>query len=112
TTALLAIARAARSAPRYLPPCPTRRSSDLADGAHARRAAWCSRPAWVIIAPVAARFCVAASPAPSPVSAPHLPGIRRSEVPTSRSEEHTSELQSRENIVCRLLREKTKCLNS
>src|SRR5690606_40482497 len=26
-----------------------------------------------------------------------------------RSEEHTSELQSRENLVCRLLLEKTKC---
>src|SRR5207302_5564889 len=28
--------------------------------------------------------------------------------PTSRSEEHTSELQSRENLVCRLLLEKKK----
>src|SRR5207302_9772571 len=28
---------------------------------------------------------------------------------TSRSEEHTSELQSRENLVCRLLLEKKKC---
>src|SRR5690606_41950322 len=28
------------------------------------------------------------------------------EVPNSRSEEHTSELQSRENLVCRLLLEK------
>src|SRR5690606_40541772 len=37
----------------------------------------------------------------SPVSASH--GIRR-----PRSEEHTSELQSRENLVCRLLLEKKK----
>src|SRR5215475_1052281 len=29
--------------------------------------------------------------------------------PWSRSEEHTSELQSRENLVCRLLLEKKKC---
>src|SRR5207302_9192471 len=29
-------------------------------------------------------------------------------VPSSRSEEHTSELQSRENLVCRLLLEKKK----
>src|SRR5690606_40713962 len=29
----------------------------------------------------------------------------------SRSEEHTSELQSRENLVCRLLREKKKLLH-
>src|SRR5690606_41736934 len=28
----------------------------------------------------------------------------------SRSEEHTSELQSRENLVCRLLLEKKKCI--
>src|SRR5690606_40500094 len=31
-----------------------------------------------------------------------------SSIPASRSEEHTSELQSRENLVCRLLLEKTK----
>src|SRR5690606_40243798 len=31
---------------------------------------------------------------------------RRSTVPRERSEEHTSELQSRENLVCRLLLEK------
>src|SRR5690606_40285033 len=30
----------------------------------------------------------------------------REEVPVKRSEEHTSELQSRENLVCRLLLEK------
>src|SRR5690606_999373 len=37
---------------------------------------------------------------------------RRSIVPFStRSEEHTSELQSRENLVCRLLREKQNILN-
>src|SRR5690606_41985416 len=30
------------------------------------------------------------------------------EVPVNRSEEHTSELQSRENLVCRLLLEKKK----
>src|SRR5436309_11451598 len=29
-----------------------------------------------------------------------------------RSEEHTSELQSRENLVCRLLLEKKKCANT
>src|SRR5690606_39765232 len=29
--------------------------------------------------------------------------------PDARSEEHTSELQSRENLVCRLLLEKQKC---
>src|SRR5207302_6254189 len=38
----------------------------------------------------------------SPPSAPPLPSD------TVRSEEHTSELQSRENLVCRLLLEKKK----
>src|SRR6266511_5600309 len=33
---------------------------------------------------------------------------RRAQHPLSRSEEHTSELQSRENLVCRLLLEKKK----
>src|SRR5688572_32160440 len=41
------------------------------------------------------------------------PGIRRAlrcttDVPRSRSEEHTSELQSQSNLVCRLLLEKKK----
>src|SRR5690606_42148096 len=40
--------------------------------------------------------------ATSPVSSSRTP------VCTSRSEEHTSELQSRENLVCRLLLEKKK----
>src|SRR5690606_39709181 len=31
-------------------------------------------------------------------------------LPSDRSEEHTSELQSRENLVCRLLLEKKKCI--
>src|SRR5690606_41313757 len=35
-----------------------------------------------------------------------LPSV--SDLPKSRSEEHTSELQSRENLVCRLLLEKKK----
>src|SRR5438445_5911224 len=34
--------------------------------------------------------------------------LRRSQVPTGRSEEHTSELQSRQYLVCRLLLEKQK----
>src|SRR5207302_9704007 len=41
---------------------------------------------------------------PSPVAHPHCYSI-------SRSEEHTSELQSRENLVCRLLLEKKKKKN-
>src|SRR5260221_6701230 len=49
----------------------------------------------------------------SSVISPHcnlcLPGSRRS--PASRSEEHTSELQSHSDLVCRLLLEKKKTLN-
>src|SRR5690606_41990109 len=36
----------------------------------------------------------------------HLPAGRRGDRAALRSEEHTSELQSRENLVCRLLLEK------
>src|SRR5690606_40017019 len=39
--------------------------------------------------------------------APALEGIRKAfEIELGRSEEHTSELQSRENLVCRLLLDK------
>src|SRR5690606_15451983 len=41
-------------------------------------------------------------PLPFSFGQPQIPA------PTSRSEEHTSELQSRENLVCRLLLEKKK----
>src|SRR5690606_41335282 len=37
-----------------------------------------------------------------------LAGARHKSIEDSRSEEHTSELQSRENLVCRLLLEKKK----
>src|SRR5690606_39386989 len=36
----------------------------------------------------------------------HVEGTNYYLIPTARSEEHTSELQSRENLVCRLLLEK------
>src|SRR5690606_42140688 len=39
------------------------------------------------------------------------PGIDKAEI-SDRSEEHTSELQSRENLVCRLLLEKKKNINT
>src|SRR3712207_7742474 len=54
---------------------------------------------------------------PLPHQAPHEPAIRdrvearprgRSHLATPRSEEHTSELQSRQYLVCRLLLEKKK----
>src|SRR2546430_11904680 len=43
----------------------------------------------------------------SPPRAPHSPPRSR-RWPTARSEEHTSELQSQSNLVCRLLLEKKK----
>src|SRR5690606_41804914 len=39
----------------------------------------------------------------------HHAALRRGRSVWGRSEEHTSELQSRENLVCRLLLEKKKC---
>src|SRR5207253_9914049 len=70
---------------------PTRRSSDLPrHGASGGRLA--DGPCDVGVG-----TCCAASP-----TAPHVP------TPTSRSEEHTSELQSRGHLVCRLLLEKKK----
>src|SRR2546427_9568758 len=41
-----------------------------------------------------------------------VPARRRYGHPGSRSEEHTSELQSQSNLVCRLLLEKKKCTSS
>src|SRR3712207_8265113 len=38
-----------------------------------------------------------------------LPSLRWRQASASRSEEHTSELQSRQYLVCRLLLEKKKC---
>src|SRR5690606_41315381 len=81
---------------------PARRSSDLRRPGCTRRPATSStadrsrgcRPGW--------RSSRATAPcAPSP-SAP----TGSCTGPSSRSEEHTSELQSRENLVCRLLLEK------
>src|SRR3712207_6849663 len=41
-----------------------------------------------------------------------LRGVRRDDIERGRSEEHTSELQSRQYLVCRLLLEKKTPLNS
>src|SRR5437773_12305621 len=48
-----------------------------------------------------------AAPAPSPAAATERPA-RGTAPPTDRSEEHTSELQSHHDLVCRLLLEKKK----
>src|SRR5690606_41950637 len=102
----------AASAPRHLPPFPTRRSSALPPLSGAfqslRRCGGMpdtSRPG----------TCCTHSPSPSRRRAVSLPPqtapvsmaytLRAMVRPTVRSEEHTSELQSRENLVCRLLLE-------
>src|SRR2546430_5934971 len=46
------------------------------------------------------------APAPAPGSPPPAAGGRGPRGPVIRSEEHTSELQSQSNLVCRLLLEK------
>src|SRR5437870_10419342 len=76
--------------PRDLHSFPTRRSSDLAAGASRRTASSTGAGP-----PAGSTTWCAASPTP-------IPG------PSPRSEEHTSELQSRGHLVCRLLLEKKK----
>src|SRR3712207_7486811 len=59
-----------------------------------------------------------ASCGPTPAPTPCWPSSRRSTTPRrstwpcSRSEEHTSELQSRQYLVCRLLLEKKKIISN
>src|SRR5690606_41060296 len=74
---------------------PTRRSSDLTR-------VRCSRPT----SPPAPRPATRAARARWTYSAPCSARSRATWCSRSRSEEHTSELQSRENLVCRLLLEK------
>src|SRR5436309_10554301 len=83
--------------PRALHSLPTRRSSDLSwprPTTPSKNAVIESAIVWILLVP-----CVRGRPA----RADHPGESRR-----WRSEEHTSELQSRENIVCRLLLEKKK----
>src|SRR5690606_41547973 len=51
---------------------------------------------------------IAAALMASPCIASHVPAREIRAATAARSEEHTSELQSRENLVCRLLLEKKK----
>src|SRR5690606_41621351 len=95
--------------PRDPPSFPTRRSSDL----HSARLVERKRnmPQWVLLAVLSALFAAFV-----PIFGKRgLVGLDattatalRAVVMAARSEEHTSELQSRENLVCRLLLEKKK----
>src|SRR5690606_42075376 len=99
-------------ADRHLPSFPTRRSSDL------RCASWYGAHVHVGVQPsslyrrISSRAADATAGSPrnssgcSRSTAPTLSVVgTRTRPPPSRSEEHTSELQSRENLVCRLLLE-------
>src|SRR5207247_10058756 len=83
--------------PRHLHSFPTRRSSDL--GAASSGGARRSRQA-----PTSTARCRGACPE----RADHHPGVAGGAPERGRSEEHTSELQSRVDLVCRLLLEKKK----
>src|SRR5205085_10187089 len=83
---------------------PTRRSSDLCDPVHRRRSAVPG------VVPAQASDQGHPDRARHPDAAASLPRLARRDAAASgcRSEEHTSELQSQSNLVCRLLLEKKK----
>src|SRR5690606_41559793 len=83
---------------------PTRRSSDLVGAATEKRR---SHAEVVADLPAANAASLAATPDLNADTAVQLTTLTELP-PPSRSEEHTSELQSRENLVCRLLLEKKK----
>src|SRR5690606_41162795 len=96
--------------PLHLHSFPTRRSSDLV---HPRRRA---QPYRALSFPRRRHGRETAVPVRSPLAPPARPAADRGVLvhqpstagSAARSEEHTSELQSRENLVCRLLLEKKK----
>src|SRR5690606_41398573 len=63
------------------------------------------RCCWRPPSPATTSTCNPAKPEPSKASAPTRWGSPEPAAKPKRSEEHTSELQSRENLVCRLLLE-------
>src|SRR5438046_5179728 len=75
---------------------PTRRSSDLPDD-ELPQGKSCCRP----------RCCLAHQSLADRISFKRVPAGLKEIRSASRSEEHTSELQSLTNLVCRLLHEKT-----
>src|SRR5690606_41517325 len=99
-------------APRALPSFPTRRSSDLglrAEHLHTRSSASLFDVSHMgqlrVTSPDGEAALHAGLEAALPVDFHNWPdGLQRYTL--LRSEEHTSELQSRENLVCRLLLEK------
>src|SRR5690606_41185763 len=90
------------AAHRHLHSFPTRRSSDLAEGDRAADGAGAGEPG--AVQRPADRGGEGTGPAGRRPAQPGADGA----ADRGRSEEHTSELQSRENLVCRLLLEKKK----
>src|SRR5207237_4680319 len=86
---------------RYRPSFPTRRSSDLSSAT--RRSTIV--PATAPISRAASPRCARCPSMKRPRCA-RAPWPARADSPGRRSEEHTSELQSHLNLVCRLLLEK------
>src|SRR5690606_39529647 len=93
----------------YLHSFPTRRSSDLGPGAPLRVPPWSYRPRPQLrgcLLGCRREPCSARAPRSHRTQVPACVPSRRRICRAARSEEHTSELQSRENLVCRLLLEK------
>src|SRR5205085_11322882 len=70
-------------------------------------------PIWTSVAPSRSAALLAPSTSPTLASRPSpapSAAAARSSRPETRSEEHTSELQSQSNLVCRLLLEKKKII--
>src|SRR5205085_7428151 len=93
---------------RDLPSFPTRRSSDLRNTLRVTATRPCT-PARAIGTFVAAS-CVMSSDCPLVRAASDASSFMLAAPIVMRSEEHTSELQSQSNLVCRLLLEKKKNL--
>src|SRR5690606_42006495 len=95
--------------PRALHSSPTRRSSDLSPSASSLVAGPCGVVAMATVASTHAVPVAAAAATSVPAESLTGNSPRTTVIDTEpRSEEHTSELQSRENLVCRLLLEKKK----
>src|SRR5690606_39469846 len=91
-----------------LPSFPTRRSSDLSMPTRPRSVSWNWNPQSLTILNESASPLTVPMPFDCSVKNSSSASVAAGALParSSRSEEHTSELQSRENLVCRLLLEK------